>query len=88
MKNSNKVQCISTKSGFYKNLKLGEWYEPKEHKPGTRNFFKSSKYKDMIVIEHHILNKHGVYVTSEGIYDKSLFRTVSERRNDKLDKIL
>lgn len=82
MKNSNKVQCISTKSGFYKNLKLGEWYEAKEHKG------RFSLCKDMIIIEHHILNKHGVYVTSEGIYDKSLFRNVSERRNDKLDKIL
>jgi hypothetical protein len=41
----------------------------------------------MIVIEHQHLNKHGVYVISEGVYDKSLFRNVSERRNDKLDKL-
>jgi hypothetical protein len=82
MKNSNKVQCISTKSGFHEHLKLGAWYEAKEHNG------RFSLCKNMIIIEHHYLNKHGVYVTTEGIYDKSLFRTVSERRDNKLDKIL
>jgi len=71
MRNSNKVQCISTKSGFYEHLKLGSWYEAKEYQLN----------KNMIIIEHHHLNKYGVY-------DKSLFRTVGERRDNKLDKIL
>jgi hypothetical protein len=82
MKNSNKVQCISTKSGFYEHLKLGAWYEAKEYKD------KFGYLVDTIAIEHHYLNKHGVYVTSEGIYDKSLFRTVSERRDNRLSKLL
>jgi hypothetical protein len=38
MKNSNKVQCISTKSGFYKNLKLGEWYQHKEYNDDSDDY--------------------------------------------------
>jgi hypothetical protein len=78
---SNKVQCISTKSGFYEHLKLGAWYEPK-------NIINNRRYKDKIIIEHHHLNKNGVYITTQVAYDKVLFRTVNERRDDRLSKLL
>jgi len=72
----NKVQCISTKCGLHEHLKLGAWYEAKEYKDKFDQYL-----VDTIVIEHHYLNKHGVY-------DKSLFRTVDERRDNRLNKIL
>lgn len=31
MKVNLKVQCISTSSGFYNNIKLGEWYDVYEN---------------------------------------------------------
>ena len=69
-----KVQCISTNSGFYENLELGKWYDAKE---STFPYYIESYY---IV--------YGTNDNSPRPYDKKLFRTLEEKRNIKLNKIL
>lgn len=72
-----KVQCISTKCGYYTDLKLGKWYEVVV----TDIKFKSKTYS-MSKNEWRIkFDGPYPYIHS---YDKSLFRTVSERRDKKL----
>lgn len=68
-----KVQCISTKCGLYKDLKLGQWYDVIE----DGDYF---RIEDSSVIGKSYSNYH--------TYDKSLFRTLNERRDLKLNKIL
>ncbi len=76
-----KVQCISTKSGYHKHLKLSEWYLVEE-KQVLR-----STLSNEIAINHCYLNKWGVYVNNVVYYDKSLFRTFAEKRDYKLSKL-
>ena len=76
-----KVQCISTKSGYHKHLKLGEWYLVEE----KQVLIKPSPNE--IAINHWYLNKWGVYVNNVVYYDKSLFRTFAEKRDYKLSKL-
>jgi hypothetical protein len=76
-----KVQCVSTKCGFHKDLKLGEWYLVEEKQ------LLRKPLSNEIVINHCYLNKWGVYVSSIVFYDKSLFRTFAEKREWKLSKL-
>ena len=59
-----KVQCISTKCGLYKDLKIGQWYDVIE----SGDYF---RIEDNSVIT----------------YEKSLFRTIDQRRDNKLNKL-
>ena len=63
---SIKVQCISTKCGLHKKLKIGQWYDVIE----SGDYFK-------------IDDKFGSWYT----YEKSLFRTIEQRRDNKLNKL-
>jgi hypothetical protein len=65
-----KVQCISNSSGFFKKLKIGNFYIAQEY----------STELYMVYENEHIL--------SIGIYDKKMFRTLSERRDIIISKIL
>lgn len=64
-----KVQCVSTKCGYYDELSLGKWYE-------------AVMFDDK---EYFMPNQPKVW--KRYCYEKSLFRTVSERRNMKLNKL-
>jgi len=68
-----KVQCISTKCGLYKDLKLGQWYDVID----VGDYF---KIEDNSVI--------GSPYSNYNSYKKSLFRTIDQRRDSKLNKIL
>ena len=66
-----KVQCISTKCGLYKDLKLGQWYDVIE----SGDYF---RIEDKSIIG---------YYSNYNSYEKSLFRTIDERRDSKLNKL-
>ena len=66
-----KVQCISTKYGLYKDLKIGQWYDVIDR-------------EDYYQIEDKSIIGYNNYNT----YEKSLFRTIDQRRDNKLNKIL
>jgi hypothetical protein len=66
-----KVQCISTKCGLHKDLKIGEWYDVIDR-------------EDYYQIEDKSIIGYNNYNT----YEKSLFRTIDQRRDNKLNKIL
>jgi len=68
-----KVQCISTKCGLYTDLKIGQWYDVTE----SGDYY---KIEDNSVIG---AGYYGNYRT----YEKSLFRTLDERRDSKLNKL-
>ena len=68
-----KVQCISTKCGLYKDLKIGQWYDVIE----DGDYFRIKG--DSIV---------GSRYSNYYRYEKSLFRTIDERRDHKVNKIL
>ena len=70
-----KVQCISTNSGFYENLELGKWYDAKE-----------STFQLELLKSYYIV--YGTNDNSPRPYDKKLFRTLEEKRDIKLNKIL
>ena len=70
-----KVQCISTKCGLHKDLKLGQWYDAIE--------YGKIHYK----IECDISYGSQQY-TDYNTYEKSLFRTIDQRRDTKLNKLL
>jgi len=67
-----KVQCISTKCGLYKDLKIGQWYDVID-----REDYYQIEDKSII----------GYYINYNS-YEKSLFRTIDQRRDNKLNKIL
>jgi hypothetical protein len=73
-----KVQCISTNSGFYKDLERGKWYDAKIHK----NYGSGEKLdEDLLVV-------YGTNDNSPRLYYKKLFRTLDEKREFRLNKIL
>ena len=76
-----KVQCISTKCGTLKHLKLGEWYLVEEKQ------LRREPFSNEIAINHWYLNEWGVYVSDVIFYDKSLFRSLDEKRDYKLGKL-
>jgi hypothetical protein len=65
-----KVQCISTKCGYYTDLKLGKWYEVVV----TDIPMPKDEWRIKFDVQYPYLHS----------YDKSLFRTVSDRRDKKL----
>ncbi len=74
------IQCISTKCGLYKDLKIGKWYNAIDDE-GAYYYIednpKTSTYGYGLPSINNYTN-----------YDKSLFRTKDERRDSKLNKIL
>jgi hypothetical protein len=66
-----KVQCISTKCGLYKDLKIGQWYDVIE----SGDYF---RIEDKSIIG---------YYSNYNSYEKSLFRTIDQRRDSKLNKL-
>jgi hypothetical protein len=70
-----KVQCISTKCGFYSSLKLGKWY----------NVVSITNYKD-----NRYIGQDETYFTLENgkSYDSCLFRDIQRFREMRLNKLL
>ena len=66
-----KVQCISTKCGLHKDLKIGQWYDAIE----GGDYF---RIEDKSIIG---------YYSNYNSYENSLFRTIDERRDSKLNKL-
>lgn len=74
-----KVQCISTKSGFYTNLKLGQWY----------NVVSMTSSPRMADTDTFNDNDYQYFKLENGeLYDCRLFRDLSQFREHKLNKIL
>ena len=72
-----KVQCISTNSGFHERLEVGNWYNAEEYPSGFPYYIIYGLGKK----EHPLDDDYG-------LYDKSLFRTLQDKRDSQLDKIL
>ena len=68
-----KVQCISNSCGFFEKLKRGNLY-----------FAKDYDYSP----EFYILYENKNNLAPIGVYDKKMFRTLSERRDIIISKIL
>ena len=83
-----KVQCISNRSGFHQKLNVGEWdnvdeYLSSDGKSDTYIVNKLSAGKpksDATISKFHM--------DLFGLYDKSLFITLQDKRDSQLDKIL
>jgi len=69
-----KVQCISTNSGYHSDLRRGKWYDAKQRIDSDLYFI----YYDGT----------GNVSDNFGVYDKNLFRTLDEKREFRLNKIL
>jgi hypothetical protein len=76
-----KVQCISTNSGFHARLEVGKWYDVEEYESRKD----ANKYSYII---HGLGKKEHPLDADYGLYDKSLFRTLQDKRDSQLDKIL
>ena len=72
-----KVQCISTNSGFHARLEVGKWYNAEEYPSGF-------PYN----IIYGLGKKEHPLDADYGLYDKSLFRTLQDKRDSQLNKIL
>ena len=72
-----KVQCISNKCGYHQRLERGKWYDAEEYQSGSVSYIIRGLGKK----EHPLEQDYGVY-------DKSLFRTLDEKREHRLNKIL
>ncbi len=68
-----KVQCISTKCGLYTDLKIGQWYDVIE----SGDYFR--------VVDNSVIA--GNPYSNYNAYEKSLFRTIDQRRDSKLNKL-
>jgi hypothetical protein len=68
-----KVQCISTKCGLYKDLKIGQWYDVID----VGDYF---RIKDNSIFG-------SAFPSKPKTYEKSLFRTIDQRRDSKLNKL-
>ena len=73
-----KVQCISTKCGLHKDLKFGQWYDVIE----DGDYFRIEDNSAIGSIQGMLTGSN--YYR----YEKSLFRTIDQRRDSKLSKIL
>jgi hypothetical protein len=83
-----KVQCISNRSGFHQKLNIGEWYDVEEYissdgKSDTYIVNKLSAGKPKSDVPISVF-----HMTLFGLYDKSLFRTLQDKRDSQLNKIL
>ena len=72
-----RVQCISTNSGFYENLELGKWYDAKM----VPRRIKHGQKEELFIV-------YGTNDNSPRLYEKKLFRTLDEKREFRLNKIL
>lgn len=63
------IQCISTKCGLFKDLKIGQWYDAFEYDDVTWGIQYGKGFWDF------------------NAYNKILFRTISDRRDKRLEKI-
>lgn len=68
----DKVQCISNECGFFKKIKVGGFYFVDDYSPE-------------IYTVYELNNKEKLSI---GIYDKCLFRTLTERRDIRISKLL
>lgn len=75
-----RVQCISNKSGFHERLEIGKWYEAEEYYNRRNGLVEDYIIYGLGKITHPLDSESGVY-------EKSLFRTVDERRDDRLNKL-
>lgn len=89
-----KVQCISNRSGFHQKLNVGEWYDVDEYISSDGesdtyivNKLSAGKPKSDVPISAFGLKK-AFHMALFGLYDKSLFRTLQDKRDSLLDKIL
>ena len=83
-----KVQCISNRSGFHQKLNIGEGYDVEEYissdgKSDTYIVNKLSAGKPKSDVPISVF-----HMALFGLYDKSLFRTLQDKRDSLLDKIL
>ncbi len=74
-----KVQCISNNSEFHQRLEIGKWYRVEE--------FNSRSGRTDQYIVYGLGKKEHFLDTPYGVYDKSLFITVEEKRNKKLGEL-
>lgn len=66
-----KVQCISTNSGLHTRLKRGKWYDAEISPIFTCSYLIYQSQNDIY----------------PELYDKKLFRTLSEKRDFKLNEL-
>ena len=83
-----KVQCISNRSGFHQKLNIGEWYDVEE-------YISSDGKSDTYIVNKLSAGKpksdatiSAFHMALFGLYDKSLFMTLQDKRDSLLDKIL
>lgn len=85
-----RVQCISNNSGFHERLEVGEWYDAEEYESRKD----ANKYRALqhthrpSYIIHGLGKKEHPLDADYGVYDKSLFRTLQDKRESQLNKIL
>ena len=84
-----RVQCISNNSGFHERLEVGEWYDAEEYESRKdANKYRSAKILNYSYIIHGLGKKEHPLDADYGVYDKSLFRTLQDKRESQLNKIL
>ena len=83
-----KVQCISNRSGFHQKLNIGEWYDVDEYisSDGESDTYIVNKLSTGNVNSYKSDSKF--HMALFGLYDKSLFITLQDKRDSLLDKIL
>lgn len=74
-----KVQCISTKCGYHEMLERGKWYEAE--------LYTSRSDGNVHYIIYGLGNKTHPLDSDYGVYEKSLFRTIDEKRDTVLNKL-
>lgn len=87
-----RVQCISNNSGFHERLEVGEWYDAEEYesRKDANKYLAAQRYGNnkYSYIIHGLGKKEHPLDADYGVYDKSLFITLQDKRDSQLDKIL
>jgi hypothetical protein len=84
-----KIQCISTNCGYYSELQLGKWYDAEIY--AGRRSRRTGEYSEPLYLIKDLGDGVSSVVTSwsrSATFPKCLFRTLDERRDSRLDKIL
>ena len=84
-----KIQCISTNCGYYSELQLGKWYDAEIYK--GRRSRRTGEYSESLYLIRDLGGGISSIVTSwsrSSTFPKHLFRTLDDRRDNILDKIL